>query len=574
MLKYKYLLIDADNTLMDFDRAERHAFSAALAEYGENCTDERFKLYHEVNDNLWKDFERGLITKEKLETERFRIAFEKLGINISPVKFAASFISQLSLCTYEIEGAYEALKSLKSAGGRIYIITNGIERVQSSRWSLTRLKEFVDDIFVSEAIGAQKPSREYFDRVADRIPGFDSKQAVVIGDSPSGDIQGALNAGLDSIWFNPGGSNAFTGCSLCKDGPTYTIYSLDELVPLLTCPEVPDIFVTIPFEDSYRQRLAELAPNSRITYISPPDMLSPRTVINDEMLDELHNADIVLGNLPPKELANMKKLKWAHLQLAGVDSFVKNAVMPDGAVLCNSTGAYGQAISEHMLAAVLMMQKKLHLYRDNMREKQWLDRGQVTSINGSTVLVIGMGDIGGSFARLCKALGAYTIGICRTIRERPDYADELYASSDYGSLGELCDILLPRADVVAMALPGTSDTTGLFDAARIENMKNTALLANVGRGNAIDCIALAYALNSGKLGGAALDVTDPEPLPQDHPLWHCENALITPHISGFFHLRETYENIIELMLENVRRYMLGEELACRVDFETGYQAKS
>ena len=163
-----------------------------------------------------------------------------------------------------------------------------------------------------------------------------------------------------------------------------------------------------------------------------------------------------------------------------------------------------------------------------------------------------------------KALGAYVIGVRRSDTRRPDYVDELY-------LSDALDDLLPRADVVAMALPNTPATNKMIDARRLALMKQGAYLINVGRGNAVDSDALCDAVESGRLGGAALDVTDPEPLPAGHRMWGVENILITPHISGFFHMRETYDNMVELMIENVRRYAAGEELINRVDRETGYR---
>ncbi|MBR5869243.1 MAG: D-2-hydroxyacid dehydrogenase, partial [Clostridia bacterium] len=119
--------------------------------------------------------------------------------------------------------------------------------------------------------------------------------------------------------------------------------------------------------------------------------------------------------------------------------------------------------------------------------------------------------------------------------------------------------------------PGNPETAGLFSAERIARMKQGSLLLNVGRGSAIDSLALYNALTSGHLAGAAVDVTDPEPLPADHPLWQAENCLITPHISGFYHLRKTYDNIVDIAIENIRRYKAGETLLTEVDLDTGYR---
>ncbi|MCD8498931.1 MAG: NAD(P)-binding domain-containing protein [Clostridiales bacterium] len=157
----------------------------------------------------------------------------------------------------------------------------------------------------------------------------------------------------------------------------------------------------------------------------------------------------------------------------------------------------------------------------------------MTSITGSTTLVIGLGDIGSQFARRMQALGSTVLGI----RRMPAAGKPDYVSSVHG-LAELDD-LLPLADVVALTLPETPQTVHLINRERLARMKPGAVLLNVGRGNAIETEALCDALVAGHLGGAGLDVTDPEPLPADHRLWSLPNAMITPHVSGFYHLQAT-----------------------------------
>ena len=180
------------------------------------------------------------------------------------------------------------------------------------------------------------------------------------------------------------------------------------------------------------------------------------------------------------------------------------------------------------------------------------------------MLVLGMGDIGGEFGRRVKALGAHVIGVRRTDTRCPDYADEVHLTADL-------DRLLPLADVVAVTLPGTKETAGLLDRRRIGLMKPGAVVLNVGRGIVIDTEALCDALESGHLGGAGLDVTDPEPLPPDHRLWDIPNAVITPHISGFYHLPETLERIIQISASNLKAFAEGKPLRNIIDFSTGYR---
>jgi phosphoglycerate dehydrogenase-like enzyme len=163
-----------------------------------------------------------------------------------------------------------------------------------------------------------------------------------------------------------------------------------------------------------------------------------------------------------------------------------------------------------------------------------------------------------------KALGAYVIGIRRTAHAKPDYVDELLLPPEL-------EEALPRADVVAMAVPGTKDTVGLIGRSQLARMKKDAVIINAGRGSAIDTEALCNALESGSLGGAGLDVTDPEPLPADHRLWKLENAVITPHVAGVRFMKETGEYVMKMNLENARRFIQVEPLESLVDYKTGYR---
>lgn len=314
------------------------------------------------------------------------------------------------------------------------------------------------------------------------------------------------------------------------------------------------VTVLIPVEERHKKILENAAPEYRFCY------RSPETVTQEE----LDQSDILIGNPPASLLHGSPRLKWLQCNSAGTEPFLQPGVLHPDTLLTNATGAYGLAISEHMLGMLLELFKKLHLYRDAQHLHQWKSLGRVRSIEGSTVLVLGMGDIGGEFARKVKALGATVIGVRRTDTRKPDYVDELY-------LTEELDRLLPRADVVAVALPGNGETAGMLNRKRMESMKEGAVLLNVGRGVIVDTEALCDALESGHLGGAGLDVTDPEPLPENHRLWNFPNAVITPHISGFYHLPETLERIVRISAENLEAYRSGKPLRNQVDFSTGYR---
>ena len=314
------------------------------------------------------------------------------------------------------------------------------------------------------------------------------------------------------------------------------------------------ILVTIPMDQSWQNRLAAIAPDWDILYREPENVTR----------EDVAQASVILGNVEPSMLEGVSALKWIQLNSAGADAYTRPGLLPEGALLTNATGAYGLAISEHMLGMVLEIQKKLYLYRDNQRQSLWRDEGGVTSIWGSVTLTVGLGDIGGEFARRMKALGSYVIGVKRTPGKKPEWLDELYTM-------EGLDSLLPRADIISLSLPQTPDTVHLMNEKRLSALKPSAVLINVGRGSAIDTDALVRVLERGHLAGAGMDVTDPEPLPPDHPLWRVPNAIITPHVSGFYHLPETLNRIRNIALENMTRYLAGEPLKNPVDFSTGYR---
>lgn len=268
---------------------------------------------------------------------------------------------------------------------------------------------------------------------------------------------------------------------------------------------------------------------------------------------DVRDATIVLGNVPAGLLAGADRLRWFQTSSAGYDNYLAPGLLPAEALLTCATGAYGQAVSEHMLAQLLCLMKKLHRYRDSQHEGAWTDEGPVTSLVGARVLVLGTGDLGASFARLVVALGAEAWGV----RRRASEPVEPFARMC--SLDEL-DEVLPVADVVASVLPSTPQTRGLADASFFAAMKAGSFFVNAGRGDLVVSEDLCAALASGHLAGAALDVTNPEPLPADHPLWQEPNALVTPHVAGWWHLQATVDNVVALCQENLAAYLAGRPL--------------
>lgn len=328
--------------------------------------------------------------------------------------------------------------------------------------------------------------------------------------------------------------------------------------------------VTIPTGERHRNLLQQAAPGWEFcfrgtdTLVCAPQEALPGQPVTQEDVDW---AQVILGNVPAAMLHGSPALEWLQTNSAGVEAYIQPGVLAGDTLLTNATGAYGLAIAEHMLGMLLELFKKLELYRDAQKSGAWQSQGAVKAVYGSTVLVLGMGDIGGEFAARCKALGAKVIGVRRSLRPCPEYADEVHLLEDL-------DSLLPQADVVAITLPGTDATRGLMSRERLAKMKEGAVLLNVGRGFIVDTEALCDALERGHLSGAGVDVTDPEPLPPTHRLWNIPTAVVTPHISGFYHLRETHERIVGIFLENLRHFQAGEPLRNLVDFATGYRKLS
>ena len=312
-----------------------------------------------------------------------------------------------------------------------------------------------------------------------------------------------------------------------------------------------NILVLLKLADDQCKELEAVLPSANYVY----------TGYSDVTKDMVQNADVILGSVPKDFVSGAKNLKWLQLSSAGSDHVQK--IFPKNAVLTNASGSYGEAMAEFMLAQLLFIQKNLHICHINQQKNLWTNVSPGKSILGSTTLVLGLGDIGGAFAKRMKALGSYVIGLRRKDKSPDENAHEIH-------LTEALDSLLPRADILALALPATSETYQIMSKDRINKLKQHVIVVNVGRGQAIDTEAICDALYSGKIGGAALDVTDPEPLPADHRLWQAPNCLITPHISGQDGEKHTYQKIISLAIQNFKAFVNKTQMQNVVDFDRGY----
>ena len=204
---YKYLLFDIDKTLMDFDHdmsfAFRHMYSASGLEAAKPLTDELISIYNTCNERWWRNFEKGLCTKPELYNNRFVEFFEEADLpRLDPNHINELYFGALGETGTLYPGAEELLKALQPHYD-IYIVTNGNAASQKTRMERSGILRYIKDYFISETAGAAKPDTRYFDYVLQHIPGARPEDCIVIGDSLSSDMRGAVNAGMDSIWYNP-----------------------------------------------------------------------------------------------------------------------------------------------------------------------------------------------------------------------------------------------------------------------------------------------------------------------------------------------------------------------------------
>jgi phosphoglycerate dehydrogenase-like enzyme len=254
-----------------------------------------------------------------------------------------------------------------------------------------------------------------------------------------------------------------------------------------------------------------------------------------------------------------------HTYSAGVDWLASiDWIGERRPIVTNSSGASAPAIAEHVIAMTLSHARQLHGFRDAQLQATWDRSGGFYAdpwqVNGKTMLVLGLGAIGTQIAQKANALGMRVLAVRNSRREGPDFVE-------YVGLSHEMIELAAQADVVANALPLTDDTRGVIDAEFFAAMKPTAIIVNIGRGATINTDDLVAAIRSGQIAGAGLDVTDPEPLPNDHPLWGMREVIITPHVAGSGMPQETR---IRLLVDNIRRYQAGEPLLNPVDIDAGY----
>ncbi len=307
--------------------------------------------------------------------------------------------------------------------------------------------------------------------------------------------------------------------------------------------------------------------NVTVTYpLNKSDVDKLQDIFKDKcrfsLEENFDKCDVIWGNPSDEQLKLSEGLKWVQIATAGINQYTEGN-LPKNVILTNASGAHSLQISEYMLSVHLALYQNLPCYINNMQKSKWEETGVSRNIYGSTVVVLGLGNIGSEYAKRVKMMGAYVIAVKKNKTEKPDYVDELYTIDEINSA-------LPRADMLAVTLPGTKTTYKLVNKEMLSYLKQGALVINVGRGTVVDGQDLLDALESGSISGAALDVTDPEPLPKESKLWGMKNLIITPHISGGFVHPFSRKNIIDIFVNNLHRYINNEPLKNIVSIKEGY----
>ncbi len=319
----------------------------------------------------------------------------------------------------------------------------------------------------------------------------------------------------------------------------------------------PTIVVRVDLDEQYLDRLRREFPEA--DFLVHPSSDAPREALADA------DALIAGAAITAEELAAAPDLRWVQATIAGVEGFLIPELRERPIALTNFSGVAAPSIAEHVLALMLAFARGLPALLHRQGRHEWDDNhGEAPptfELAGQTLGIAGLGDIGHELARRTHAIGMRVAATDRDAGEAPPYIDSLLPSD------RLPD-LLADSDHVVLCLPLTPATQGIVGRAQFERMRRSAYLYNVGRGELVDQDALVAALRNGAIAGAGLDVATPEPLPADSPLWDLPNVIVTGHTAGQTPLY--WERGIELVVDNVRRFLAGEELRNTVDTSAGY----
>lgn len=228
ILRYQYLLFDADDTLFDFPKASQRAFSMMCTSNDIPNTPEVYQLYHEINDVLWRAFDRGEVSKSYVTHERYVRFLEALHLTRDAAKCNREYLAALGEVVFPLPYAEDVCRTLSARGHHLFIITNAVASVQRSRLAHCSFGDLFRNAFISEEAGASKPDKAYYEYVRTQVPEITSENTLIIGDSLATDIRGANNAGLPCCWFNPAGKSLPQELSI-----DYEIHDLRELLEIV-----------------------------------------------------------------------------------------------------------------------------------------------------------------------------------------------------------------------------------------------------------------------------------------------------------------------------------------------------
>lgn len=333
---------------------------------------------------------------------------------------------------------------------------------------------------------------------------------------------------------------------------TGTTSLIDKPVPRLSC----SILLTSGLDEKYEKQILELSPQIKLL----------KNLDGQDYKDALTKVDIHLGQIRAEDFALTENLSWVQSGSAGVEHQLYPEFMASDVVLTNAKGCYAPSIAEHVIGLLFSLTRKIGGQIRNMRQHQWGGSGEQIEMKNLTMGIVGFGGIGRQVARRAKAMDMRVVAadIQGFYKEQiGDVCDELYYVYD-GGLNKL----LEQSDVVVCATPHTPLSEGMFGEAQFKQMRKGAYFINVSRGKLVKTDALQAALASGHIAGAGLDVTDPEPLPSDHPLWDFDNVTITSHISG--RSQHSWDRLQTVFVENVWRYVHGHAMVNLVDKQAGF----
>jgi phosphoglycerate dehydrogenase-like enzyme len=306
------------------------------------------------------------------------------------------------------------------------------------------------------------------------------------------------------------------------------------------------------FSPAEIEQLRQAAPGLRLVMPAP-----------DQLRAEIADAEGIVGPVGAQLLVDAKKLKWLQIPSAGVEGYLRNAEFRNGpVVLTNGKIVQGPEIADHALALLLALTRQIPRAVKAQAAESWEGRGTpLVELRGKTAVVIGVGGIGTQIAVRANAFGMKVIGV--DPRDMP-----LLPFMEKTVPPDRLDDVLPQADVVFISAPHTEQSNRMMGPMQFDLMKRGAYFIAVSRGRIYDMNSLVQSLDSKKLAGAGVDVTDPEPLPKGHPLWKFDNVVITPHLAG--RSDGEHARYFELYRENLRRFDRGEPLVNVVDKQKGY----